>query len=367
MGAPYVIDFVADCGADPTGTNNCAPALTSAVSKALAHKTSPAYAAANDFTLYVPPGVYKFTTTIGGQNMQSISTFRIVGHRAASIFLLASGDTSTALMGFSNQLNFEMDGITFVGNGTTNTPDVAAIVNVNSTYQTRISNCLINSVVATYYGIYSESGAAVKFENCLSFNSACQDATGGLWLASDSRRVTFEDCTFVDNSQINGDNGPGGGVNRLGTHKNTICIRGTVKHVDFRGLFVDEGCITGIRLGDGTSQIGTIDIAGLFINAPVFVGGNASVHIQKARSVRVHGSEHHTASAVPMFKLEAVDRADICNVIKSGGASPYIITADADCGWLRVADPVGFTASDIDADAAIPTKFIDELGTETSL
>jgi hypothetical protein len=366
MREPYAVDFIADCGADPTGEADCAPALQTAVDLALAKKDSPAYAADNSFTLHVPPGVYKFTTSIGVQNMIGITTFRIEGHRAASIFLIACGDTGQAVAGFANQLICEIDGITFLGNGTTSAADCAGLLDINSSFQTVISNCLQHSLVSLYYGILSEGFGAVRFTNCFSANSACGAANGGMWAADGSRSVTFEECSFVDPANINGIPGPSGGANRLGSHINTICVRGAARYVYMRGLIVDEGCITGIRIGDGTNQIGEVDIRGLLCNTPVFPAGNAGIHVQKARAVTVSTMESVTFAHVPFVKLENVDRADLRNMRWNSG-DEMVITADADCGYLRVADPIGFDAADIDADVAIPTKFIDVLGTETAL
>lgn len=362
----YAIDFVADCGADPTGQSNCAPAMQTAIGKALTKKAAPPYAAAHDFTLHVPPGVYRFTSTIGVANMTGISTFRIEGHRAASIFLIASGDTNQAVFGFANQLSCEIDGITFLGAGIDSTADCAGILDINSTYQTVFSNVQIHALIAAYYGILTEGFGAVSFRNCFSANSSCAAANGGLWISDGARAVSFEECAFVDAGQING-HSPSGGASRLGPHKNTICVRGVVRAVHFRGVLVDEACVTGILIGDGTNPIGTVDATELFVNLPVFQAGDAGLRVRNARSVTLRGFDHGTFCRVPAVKLEGVDRADIRNVRKRSGNTAYMVTADAACKWLRVADPDGFAAADIAADSAIPIKFVDVLGAIVSL
>src|SRR5690242_8051649 len=59
-----VIDFVADCGADPSGNNDCGPALAVAGQRLAALGADPR-SAATSAVLEVPPGVYRVRTTGG--------------------------------------------------------------------------------------------------------------------------------------------------------------------------------------------------------------------------------------------------------------------------------------------------------------
>ena len=363
--AIYELDFVVDCRADPTGATDCGPALDRAIDLALEHAASPAYAAAYSFTLYVPPGVYKFTTSVGVRNVTNISTIRIVGHRSASIFLVACGDTGEPVLGLANQLSCEIEGITFASLGTTSAPDCAGLLDINSSYLTTFRSVHIRSLIAQSYGIITEGFGSVRFIDCYGDNSACVASTAGLWTVDGARAVSFENFAHIDPGQLNG---VSIGPNRLGPHVNTIMVKGTVRHVHFRNTFVDEGCITGIKIGDGTNQIGTVEASELYINPPTLAGKVAGLHVRKARRLVVRGMDHGTFMTVPMIKLESVDRSDLENIRKQSGSSAYVITADAASGYLRIADMEGFAAAAISAGGTpAPNKFTDVLGTITGL
>jgi hypothetical protein len=346
---PFEIDFIDDCGADPSGVANCAPALTKAVALALALATSPAYRIKVDVTLHVPPGVYKFTSGIGNADLVGISSFRIRGHRAASIFVVSGGLGGTAIASFANCLFIEIDGLTIVGDGVLATDvDAGALFALNPQYDCHISNMLIQNCVVLFYGI--RTAKPTMFSHVTVLDCACQDATEGFLYGFGARSLIFDMVSFVDGGSLNGTSFP----NRIGTMETEIRVDGPCDSVLFRNCFLDEGCKRNVFV-DGTSgPIGIVESDGLRTNIPTLAGGIAGFHVKDADRVIIRKIWQGINRAIPLVKLENVTRADIENPETTvAPAAALVIDTDVACGFLRVVDPKNFNESKIDISSAL--------------
>jgi hypothetical protein len=361
----FAIDFVADCGADPTGVADCGPALTVAYPLLSGLGAQP-YSLSRNAILVIPPGRYLFnnpsTISTTWDFLNKASSVRIQGQGAGSVFMM-SGLGGASLLQITNLQACVIDGLTFIGLGVdAATRDVGNLFAINA-QSTVVSNCGFYNLIVYYYLV--NTFGPTCFRDILCGNCASTDPAWGLFHGYQAPHLEFDNVNIHDNLTLNG---IPNAFQRTDLHQNSIRVAGPSLSVLFRNCLVDEDCRRNIWLDGSGGRISVVDAKGLTLNPATLSGNIASIHAHSVNSLHVDGIYATTDGGVPMAKLEDVGRAELRQLRPSGtSVATYHVTADSACKNLLVQDPDGFNATKISANAAIPYKFLDVYGVVTTL
>jgi len=163
-----VVDFVVDCGADPTGISDSAPALDRAYSQLRSMGSLWASQYANGggaapvcgLTLYIPPGTYSIRSAVqnGTWNMESWgSSLEIRGEGDASVFILGFGYTLPA---FGNLNHFAMRRVAFWGSGSGSSVDAAYVFIVGTFGTAIVEECAFHTLYVTDFLVQFQGAGA---------------------------------------------------------------------------------------------------------------------------------------------------------------------------------------------------------------
>jgi hypothetical protein len=275
------LDFVVDCGADPTGSIDCVPALNKAFAL-----LSALCAANNDLPLqscelFVPPGLFSAQSIptpwiFSGPGFAPTSV-RVTGVKDASIF-----EWLTDPLGLSGQWQIsgpqfvEFDHITIFGGQTAAPPggpwDCSACLELVAAQQTNLHDCRILGIFASTYVIQLTSGLGNICERNDISGCACDDAIAGTVLLV-YNHLFLRDCQMEDNPQCNG-------VPFAQTAKSSSNQRHMTIHLD---------------LVPGDSYRKSVDIEGLILGTSCLNG-----------SISVIGSAAHPTAYVSIRNVEGV-------------------------------------------------------------
>jgi hypothetical protein len=385
---PYIIDFVADCGADPNGIVDAAAALNAAYNLlvALLVPTSPR-TVKQSCVLVIPPGLYVVKSVPAQWDFNGGATsLRIQGYQDASI--ITFDQIAGPGLNIGNLENVLIEGITFTGvnNDVTNVPDCTAALEIGIVRQTIIRDCRFVFLWGTNGVIYSFT-TSVSVEDC-QFLACCSSAGGAVIHGLILYSLSVRRCTFIDvpitNSMLNG-NPPAFAGPKVS--QNAAYIRqddslAVTAPTETRGVLVeqclfDEGCSNTIYLvGGPTGNIASATLRQNTCNVPINGGASsAALHFENVNDVKIEswGATHNGSGNpnVPFASFIGVAYASIRNLYFNPASFAKWLVADAACKYLRIENsPTLLPANIFDGTAArCLTKTIEtqNFGTDTEV
>src|SRR5271165_87104 len=186
------IDFVADCGADPTGATDCGAAITQMWALMLAlSATSPSSTCVRCF---VPPGTYLVTTIPTPANFTGKATaFEIFGVRDASIFLVGNADS---IFNAQNQEIAYIHDLSFRGTQAAPATDTAVCIATVSTAETIIANVHFDWLLCQQAVV--REGGAIRLRDCIFSGCGVSDPTKALVWSNGGSLLDLENVKFLD-------------------------------------------------------------------------------------------------------------------------------------------------------------------------
>lgn len=357
----YEIDFVVDCGADPTGTNNCASAWQKAmtlITTLSADSRTLAYAPGGykkAFTLLVPPGKYKFTTNGGNTDfLQKVSYLTIKGFPSASIFQFAIPGSGSAFAQLSNTQHTIFEDLVFEGLNNTNlNADMTALWAINAQYGAVFSRCYFVNLLTDLYQVYTV--AACEFRECIWLNSGSLGATSGCIFSDNASSILLRGCTFTDASTyLNGVSYP---LSKVSVNVNYLWADASgSRYIGIIDCLMDEGCTRNFRVNGGAGRCRFFEMRGNIVNPAVHVGAIATVQVINVDHFLVDGITQATvgAFASPYYDLQSVKLAEIKNhMVTVGSTFAPVVQSDAACGRIRVTNPTNWNETGIAAGASV--------------
>jgi hypothetical protein len=341
------VDFVVDCGADPTGVVDCTAAMNTAFGLLSTLAADPRFAE-TAVTLFVPPGIFRIN--VGGVTWNFLgktTSVRVCGVQDASIFLLDAN--AAGFLGIANAFLCIIDGLTFVGNSNVNgVVDSGGLLNFNQQWLTVVRDCRFVYLTVNPYILFAQG--QLRVENCEFGQSAATNATYGMIVGFAAALLDVSDCRFVDIVQLNGFSFS---VSKIGSNTNYIVQIGPSQlGVNIRRCFFDEGVETPIRLigSAAPNKLQSALIEQCTFNSPELgaPGGIiqlSNVNLAEVRAVYV---QQVTANPTnPLVGLVAVDFARLRGLTVQAGTNARFVTADVTTGLVRVEDSPNFTADDL--------------------
>lgn len=362
----YEIDFVVDCGADPTGTSDCMAAWNRAmtlISTLAADNLTLAYAPGGykkAFTLLVPPGKYLFSSTSGltYDFLGKVTYLTIKGYPSASILQFTAGPAGD-FGAYANMQYLVWEGLVFEGlNDVNTTSDLDGLLNVNAQQCVLFDKCTFANLVFQTQGIVTQS--RTEWRDCDWFNCACKSAARGCIYGLNPSSIVVRRCQFSDAASFL--NGKGFPVSKVTANVNWISVDGSnCEYVLLIDSFLDEGCDRNIRVNGGANGTRLLEIRGCLINPAVHLTGVAVVQAIAVDHVVVDGTRQATGvgafSAPTYFDLQSVKRTEIEDMKLTAGdtwnGTANVVTSDAACGYVKVSNPTGWNETGITAGAAV--------------
>ena len=341
------VDFVADCGADPTGATDCTAALDTAFTLLSALAANPELAE-TAVELFVPPGQYLVTGAPAHWSFTGgTSSVRIRGVQDASVFVLAQGAANTFLL-VANAAYFIAERLTFVGGNSGGAADTAGVFDLNQTQLSTVRDCRFLYLLTPNYLLFNLS--ALSVERC---NFQQNSAFAVVWSQQDFF-TSVSECRFSDIALCNGFlfTSPKEATNNFYIYHTGSSQEGQ----SVRRCFFDEGCAIAISLqGDiPTGNLRSARIEQCTFNSPINAGSSPPVpcviDIELTNSLVVDGvfDTNATGNAnIPFINLVGVKFARVRDLEVGPGALARYIKADATTNFVRVEDSAGFLADDL--------------------
>ena len=222
-----VIDFVLDCGADPTGVLDVGPAFTTAMNKLQALATDPVQPLTT-LSLYVPPGLYQFSNvaTVGrtfnftGKG----STLRIFGDGDASIFYINLQSAGALVASIANMNTMEIDHLAFIGSApiagaAPATPDCGDMFLLSPLWRTHIHHVSVSGLVSQG-SVFISGSPNLEVDNFLCVASKAATGASEAIIQANGQLgnvsvVHVHDSTWLDLGRVNGAPVPGGTIDGI--------------------------------------------------------------------------------------------------------------------------------------------------------
>lgn len=334
------IDFVADCGADPTGVIDCGAALARAFVLLSATASNPDLAESTA-VLFVPPGLYNIQT---GANWNfpvgSVQRILIVGCDDASIFQCnqVAGDPFL----IENASGCEIRNLTFVGTNSDQmgVPDANNVVIAFGTVdRCVVTECKFIWLWATS-AILAATNGSLNVTECQFLACAGENAEV---IGDSGCMLSVEDCLFRDFGTLNGFTfAPGGVSTKLihgGSHVaivNNLSLQGrlTVKRT-----FFDEGVLNTIRVDSGAITLHSVVIEQIYVNIPDLAGSTSILQFANVFDVSVRdvSTLHFSANLnIPLLLLTGVTRAVLSGADLDAASMARFVTADATTQYVKI-------------------------------
>jgi hypothetical protein len=356
------IDFVADCGADPTGVADCGPALAVGMSLMLALAAN-TLLPETTLTLYLPPGIYQFnnpaTVSQTFNFLGKTSSVKICGERDASIIYVNLASASAFLANIANTNALEICDLAFIGSAPVTglvpgVVDCTVVFQCSPLWRTSVHDISIIGLTCNA-GFYVLSDCEFARVVCLA--SGAFDGAGGIILttgqfAPGSLDVHIYDCTFVDLGRINGETVPSGTVD--GT--SWIYVQGPANNVLIENCFLDEHVKSAIVLdGSGAGhEIATARVRGVTVNGSTSPTAPGSILVKNVQDFELDGLETETGPLNPYVVLRSVGAA-VVRALTTAVSAAAFVTADAACGSLVIVEPVNWGPQNLVSLAALTT------------
>jgi hypothetical protein len=380
-GDERIIDFVSDCGADPSGVEDCAAAFDRAF-VLLSALSADTRVPNRSQTLFFPPGVY----VLRSAPATPIWNFTGLG---TSVTLQGSGDASIIQFeGFSgptiaNAYRIYMRDLTCAGSVTLPafTIDCAECFQLNTTEVGAVERCkFFNLFVSS--SCLQLSGQLWAVRDCVFSENACSaeaTAFGAVLWAPAAQGVEIENCYFEDISRLNG---YAPSYNKAAA--NRIWFRfdglgaGSVEQntiVKVKGCVFDEACTYAVfvKKQAAGARIHFVHVEGCYFNPPIhytgsFLGPTACVRVEGVDILDVDGmidSGFTITAPGPALDLVDVQSTRVRGLLVNNAAQSDYVTADAACGRVRIEGSPSLIASNVQSKAAV-TELPDQLSQGTA-
>jgi hypothetical protein len=342
------LDFIVDCGADPTNTSDCVPALNKAYSILSALAVNPELPK-QTCELLIPPGAYAILsnpTTWIFNPPNSPTRLIIRGYGDASILVCNVGSGGADVMlTISNVRYVDIRDLAVVGGqSNTVTPDCDFCFNIQGGDSCEMSHCRILGVHATSAVIEMDMRRNIltrcDISGCLS-----DDATKGIILAFQT--IDMTDCQMQDLPTLNGwstSNTQKGLTNATYLVANlapSVPPAFPVINVSVNRCFFSSDCKQAIIVnGDPTNKVPLVEFIDVSLSIPGSkTPGLPNVLITNADHVDVRGFYYtNTAGGAkfPALALESVGSAllDLRLDPNTANTCNYV-TADSACGLVE--------------------------------
>jgi hypothetical protein len=342
------VDFVADCGADPAGVADCAPAFDRAFALLSAiSATLPLIETA--VRLFIPPGVYAL------RSGPVVNPWVFAG-LATTVEVVGAGEDATIIQLFGFDPPHIVDAecarvadLTFQGTKLGATADcnqgltVASIAHVAVIERVRFFN-----VLGVECCVQLNATTAVMRD----VNVSCcgTQGVGVVWLFN-SETASVESCNFEDVGTLNNVASAPLILNENTAWLTVTCNLATARPTtSVYNCTFDENVIQGI-LFDGTGQpLGACSVRGCAFNPPVQVPPVACIQAQGIDCLAVDGIFNSgfspsTGATVGLVGVKFA-RLSAIEFLPGGHSTSYYVRADAATRYVRVQDSPLFTADD---------------------
>lgn len=371
-----VVDFVIDCGADPTGVVDASPAFTLAMQKLkqlMFANTVPRLS----LTLFFPPGKYKLASNFGVPfdfNGSSTSVRFLGGGQDSTFLEFPGGINAPALL---NLFGFHMEGLTFIGLLAQPAPDCDAGFSVSAFGPSSVRNVRFANILASQY-VALFQGQGWHFDTVLVTNCATLNAANGVLQSNSAGDIILDNVQFNDVGAINGFSTANKTIANKGPAwlhlgSDVLVNGGKTRLFHARGSFFDEGNVGGLWIkgtaGAPDQPVALVRVDGCTFNPSALAGNAACLHCEIVDHVIVNGlldTGFHVVSTAPAVELVKVGTADLSNIEVNPLSASLNITADVDCNMVRVKDSPTLLAAQIITAAAMCEVEMNYRGTVAS-
>jgi len=336
------LDFVADCGADPTGSTDIAPAWDKAYAlmSALA-EASPGTKSAT--RLFIPPGLYV-------QNSAPVNTTWNFAGLTTTCELIGAGRDATILQldGFDPPVmgnlqcvrlaDFTVQGIS-AGNSCNYGFELAYIAQLAVIERVRIFN--VQSQHSVLYCVYCTN---VHVNDCATICCSSQTDSWAVVTIQGCLHVHYGSCVSYDVGFLNGVSsgvqyaGNSGWLKVVGDHLNGGDVMVTI--VD---SWFDEGAHVPVSvMGQEEYPLRSLVVRNVMCNAPVQPPQIAGMNLQYINSVNIEslsgGSANLGSSAAPTLLMSGIDFVHIRYLVlpPTPPARSNYISADSTVGRILI-------------------------------
>ncbi|MFI4978306.1 MAG: DUF2190 family protein [Solirubrobacterales bacterium] len=372
-----VVNFVFDCGADPSGAADCAAAWEVARTLLTQLSTNPELPATT-LTLFFPPGIY-------AQNSALLNPVWNFLNKGTALRVMGAGQDASIIQFngfdgpvFANLFRFSMSDLAVTGIKVPFNPDSGTCFEIAVSNEGVIERCTFNSMQTTS-GVLFLLGESWTIRDCSFTDVSCTDVTRGV-VYSIASYIAVENSIFFDISALNGypnvlktstngtwlrqkdtPVGPGSGSQQRG-----VCVRGCV---------FDESCSSGVAVvGGPTGNVPYVKIEACAFNPPILGAKDGCVVLTNVDVAVIDGmidsADLASNPTTPTIAMTAVGSARIRALTIGPGLSNFL-TADAACKYLRIEDsPTLLPAGIFDGTAArclTKTIELETFGTDTEV
>jgi len=356
------IDFVADCGADPTGVADCAPAFNTAFAllSALSALTPATETAVR---LFIPPGLYGLKSAPAAWNFVNLTTnCEIVGAGcdATIIQLYGFDPPAVGTLQRFRLADLTMQGTT-AGNDCVQGWAVASTAQLAMFERVRFFN--VQAQLACAYFVYC---VGVHIKDCVTVCVSSQTAGWGAITVQGCLNTHYESNVHYDVGFLNGlGNGTEYVGNRawfayIGDH-----LKGGDQLITISDCFFDEHARAQISIvGEAAFPIPSLIIRNVECNSPVDDGVPADMiaclNLKNVTYVDIDGFSNNSfntspTSVAPTILASAVEWLNVRNLIvpPHPPANSNYITVDNTCGVLNLAQSPTLSTANIHSLAAV--------------
>jgi hypothetical protein len=345
----YELDFVVDCGADPTGAVDCAAALNKAFAIFSALAANPKLPR-QTAKLWIPPGLYTLRTTptfwifTSGSNLSKLIW---QGAGDASILQLDMGGAGVGPF-IANTDFVELNDFVVVGGqlGTV-TEDASIIMVVGSFWETSVRNVRFLGL-NTQFGS-SWQGRRVIFDSSEFSGCGTQDAAHATCVCLCP--TTFKHGQFFDLPVLNGF--AGAQLEKTAVAENEMIIdlsTATVpqlSYIELSDMLFDEGCVHNLIIkGSVVAPIPHVVLDDVFVNGPGLLPFVPyAIHVEDVSLLEVRGmgsalgAGAGSGNPFPLLDLFNVSRAELSIPDINVLATFAKVAADAACGYVEIDQP----------------------------
>lgn len=337
----FEVNFVTDCGADPTGIADCAPAFDRAFAllSALAGSSH-----VKSGRLFIPRGQYNLLSAplVAWNFTGTASAISVYGDGMDSTIFLLNGFDLPAIQ---NLYECEVSDLTLFGAGNGATNDCTfgwAMEFIFKLATFRRIHCFnikaLNSALAI-----AVTQAVSRVSECVVTCCSSQTDLFGCVYIQGFTDTSVENSTFTDVGNMNGipQNGTKLAGNRTWLQiKSNSAFSGIYVQAAIRNCFFDENVKRNVYiLGEVAAPIRNVIIENVLFNPPVQPGQIVGIEIDHALAVTMNGvidTGLVHSSTVGAISLVDVGETTIRGLNIDTTSPSRSVSADANCGYLEL-------------------------------
>lgn len=337
------IDFVEDCGADPTGVTDCAPAFDAAYAL-IQTITGSQPQPINPIRLRIPDGVYSLRSA-------PVHTDWNFSSKATAVEIIGAGIDATILQlsGFdppsiSAPQSARLADFTVQGVNTPPTVDCTYGFLIEATQNhTVVERVRFFNVQATKSAFYSFVGQNVHFVDCEVSCCSSQTDNWGCITVEGFTNLHYESCTHQDIGQLNGVSFDG---NKLLHNRSWLVAKGNSANagnaafVSVSDCFFDENTKAAFKIiGESSSHIRAVFLKNILVLPPIQTTVDACASISYVDECTIFGLTNtgfNSATTAATLRLATVVDTHICGLGMKSGSASNVVVADSGCTSLTI-------------------------------